>query len=50
MGRLRVDFSAGGRWTEHKANAQVGQNFKLAALHWPERTVQFDDGQQEATR
>lgn len=39
-----VDFSAGGRWTERKAGTVVGQDFKLAALQWPERVLQFDDG------
>lgn len=45
-----VDFSAGGRWTERKAGSVVGEHFKLAALRWPERIVQFDDGQSEMTR
>lgn len=45
-----VDFSAGGRWTERKAGTVVGQDFKLAALRWPERIVQFDDGHQEMTQ
>lgn len=44
------DFSVGGRWTERKAGTSVGQNFKLAALRWPERIVQFDDGRQEMTQ
>ncbi len=44
-----VDFSAGGRWTERKAGVAVGQNFKLAALRWPERSLQFDDGHVQAT-
>lgn len=39
-----VDFSAGGRWTERKAGTAVGHDFKLAALRWPERELQFDDG------
>lgn len=39
-----VDFSAGGRWTERKAGTTVGHDFKLAALRWPERVLQFDDG------
>lgn len=39
-----VDFSAGGRWTERKAGTVVGHDFKLAALRWPERLLQFDDG------
>lgn len=44
-----VDFSAGGRWTERKAGTRVGQDFKLAALRWPERVLMFDDGHQEVT-
>lgn len=39
-----VDFSAGGRWQERKSGAVVGHDFKLAALRWPERVLQFDDG------
>ncbi len=39
-----VDFSVGGRWTERKAGTQLGLDFKLAALRWPENTLQFDDG------
>jgi hypothetical protein len=45
-----VDFSVGGRWTERKQGKPVGQNFKLAALRWPERILQFDDGQSQATK
>jgi hypothetical protein len=45
-----VDFSAGGRWLERKTGARVGHRFKLAALRWPERLLQFDDGQVQATR
>ena len=45
-----VDFSVGGRWTERKAGIALGQDFKLAALRWPERIVLFDDGHQEMTR
>jgi hypothetical protein len=44
-----VDFSAGGRWTERKAGVTVGHDFKLAALRWPERVLQFDDGHTQAT-
>jgi len=44
-----VDFSAGGRWTERKAGTVVGHDFKLAALRWPERGLQFDDGHQVMT-
>lgn len=45
-----VDFSAGGRWAERKAGTVVGHDFKLAALRWPERVLQFDDGHHEITR
>jgi hypothetical protein len=44
-----VDFSAGGRWAERKAGTAVGHDFKLAALRWPERILQFDDGHDQAT-
>ena len=44
-----VDFSVGGRWTERKAGKVVGNDFKLAALRWPERVVLFDDGQTRPT-
>ncbi|MES2948826.1 MAG: metallophosphoesterase [Pseudomonadota bacterium] len=44
-----VDFSAGGRWTERKAGTAIGHDFKLAALRWPERVLQFDDGQTTPT-
>jgi hypothetical protein len=44
-----VDFSVGGRWVERKTGAQPGLNFKLAALHWPERVLQFDDGHTQIT-
>lgn len=44
-----VDFSAGGRWTERKAGTIVGHDFKLAALRWPERMLQFDDGHEQST-
>lgn len=43
-----VDFSVGGSWTERKAGTNVGQDFKLAALRWPEQVLQFDDGRQQA--
>ncbi len=39
-----VDFSVGGRWIERKANAPLGVEYKLAAMRWPECTLQFDDG------
>lgn len=44
-----VDYSVGGRWTERKAGTNPGQDFKLAALRWPEKTLQFDDGHRQAT-
>ena len=44
-----VDFSAGGRWLERKSGVTVGHDFKLAALRWPERVLQFDDGHEQAT-
>lgn len=44
-----VDFSAGGRWQERKSGKAVGHDFKLAALRWPERILQFDDGHIQAT-
>lgn len=45
-----VDFSAGGRWLERKSGAVVGHDFKLAALRWPERVLQFDDGHLQPTQ
>lgn len=39
-----VDFSVGGRWIERRAGEPVGQEFKLAALRWPEAELMFDDG------
>lgn len=44
-----VDFSAGGRWLERKLGGTLGHNFKLGALRWPERVLQFDDGHVQAT-
>lgn len=44
-----VDYSAGGRWAERKAGITPGRDFKLAALRWPEKTLQFDDGHHQAT-
>lgn len=38
-----VDFSVGGRWVARKGHGAL-QDFKLAALQWPERTLRFDDG------
>lgn len=45
-----VDFSVGGRWTERKAGTQVGRDFKLATLRWPEQILLFDDGHVEQTK
>lgn len=46
-----VDFSVGGRWLERKSSSTiVGHDFKLAALRWPERTLQLDDGHSQATQ
>lgn len=39
-----VDFSVGGRWKERKDGTTLGQDFKLVALRWPEKMLQFDDG------
>ena len=44
-----VDFSVGGRWAERKKGTAEKSDYKLAALRWPERTLQFDDGQQAMT-
>lgn len=44
-----VDFSVGGRWAERKKGSAEGKDYKLAALRWPEKTLQFDDGQQALT-
>ncbi|WP_244983023.1 hypothetical protein [Comamonas aquatica] len=44
-----VDFSVGGRWVERKAATPLGRDFKLAALRWPERVLQFDDGSMQTT-
>ena len=45
-----VDFSVGGRWIERRAGRAVGANFRLAALRWPERILQFDDGHRFGTQ
>jgi hypothetical protein len=31
------------------AGTPPGRDFKLAALRWPEKTLQFDDGHRQAT-
>ena len=37
-----VDFSVGGRWAARKNPQFPVSNYKLAALRWPERSLQFD--------
>ncbi|MFZ6742789.1 metallophosphoesterase [Undibacterium sp. JH2W] len=45
-----VDFSVGGRWSARKKNPlSVSTHYKLAALRWPERSLQFDDGHVQST-
>lgn len=44
-----VDFSVGGRWTARKAGDDLGRDFKLAALRWPEKVLMFDDGSRQDT-
>ncbi len=44
-----VDFSVGGRWSERKDGKNAGNHFRLAALRWPEKTLQFDDGESVST-
>jgi hypothetical protein len=44
-----ADFSVGGRWAARKAGSSGHEHYKLAALRWPERVLQFDDGSQEET-
>jgi hypothetical protein len=44
-----VDFSVGGRWSARKNGSGLEQQFKLAALRWPEGTLQFDDGHTAVT-
>ena len=44
-----VDFSVGARWSARKQGRVPETDFKLAALRWPERTLQFDDGSVHAT-
>lgn len=45
-----VDFSVGGRWSSKKIPNTPASHFKLAALHWPENQLVFDDGQRFATQ
>ncbi len=44
-----VDYSVGARWTARLQGRPPERDFKLAALRWPERTLQFDDGSVRAT-
>ena len=44
-----ADFSVGGRWVARKKGSDLHHHFKLAALRWPERVLQFDDGSSEST-
>ena len=44
-----IDFSVGGRWAARKAGGDLGRDFKLAALRWPENVLQFDDGSSQST-
>ncbi len=44
-----VDYSVGARWTARLAGKPPEQDFKLAALRWPERTLMLDDGSSRAT-
>ena len=44
-----ADFSVGGRWTARKSGGVQHHDFKLAALRWPERVLQFDDGSSKPT-
>ncbi len=44
-----ADFSVGGRWVARKKGSDLHHHFKLAALRWPERVLQFDDGSTENT-
>jgi hypothetical protein len=44
-----VDFSVGGSWRARLDGQHPHPSFKLAALRWPERLLQFHDGHCEAT-
>lgn len=39
-----IDYSVGARWHARKTDAPLTRDYKLAALRWPERVLQFDDG------
>lgn len=46
-----ADYSVGARWRERKAQGHAGQTrFRLAALHWPERSLTFDNGERIPTQ
>lgn len=44
-----VDYSVGAR-AQARQNSRPTEQLRLAALRWPERTLMFDDGQQQATQ
>ncbi len=44
-----VDYSVGARWSARLKGDEPEREFKLAALRWPERQLQFDDGSVHAT-
>ena len=44
-----VDFSVGARWTARLAGKSPEEDFKLAAMRWPERELVLDDGSRHAT-
>jgi hypothetical protein len=43
-----VDYGVGKRWTERRAGKTSGFSWKLAALRFPEKDVQFDEGERVA--
>ena len=45
-----VDYSVGGSWRARLDSEPPHAHFKLAALRWPERVLQFHDGHCEATQ
>ncbi|MEG0976749.1 MAG: metallophosphoesterase [Comamonas sp.] len=44
-----MDFSVGARWTARLAGKSPEDDFKLAAMRWPERELVLDDGSRHAT-
>ena len=44
-----IDFSVGARWTARLAGKPPEEDFKLAAMRWPERELVLDDGSRLAT-